>query len=236
MRKLLVAMGLMGSLVMAAPAHAAELGQISGPGATFMWGGFYVGVNGGYAWGDHEWPEFDKSYSADGALAGVTGGFNIDSGDWIFGFEMDYDWTDMGGDQTGYPYYRSARHVSTDLKTLGTARVRAGYDVGEATNPLLLYVTGGLAFGNVEATLQEVSCGDGCQTSSSTDKHVRFGWTLGAGAEYAFDQNWSAKLEYLHVDLGEDRYTFHGAIFGNGSTNIKIDGIDLVRVGVNYLF
>ncbi len=151
MRKLLVAMGLMGSLVMAAPSHAAELGQISGPGATHMWGGFYGGVNAGYGWGSSEWPELDKNYNIDGWLAGATGGFNIDSGDWIFGFEMDYDWTGMSGSQTGYPYGRQApyvRHAETDLETLGTARVRAGYDVGDATNPLLLYVTGGLAFAN----------------------------------------------------------------------------------------
>lgn len=236
MRKLLAAVGVMGALVMSAPSSAAELGQISGPGATHMWGGFYAGVNAGYGWGTHKWPDFDKSYSADGALAGGTFGFNIDSGDWIFGFEMDYDWTGMNGSETGYPYgrqYPETRHVKTDLETLGTARVRAGYDVGDATNPLLLYLTGGLAFGNVKASLSETYCGDGCTTYSGSDRHVRFGWTYGAGAEYAFDERWSGKLEYLRVDLRDGDYTFPSM---ETVANISLKNINVVRAGVNYRF
>lgn len=235
MRKLLMAVGLMGSLVMAAPSHAAELGQISGPGATHMWGGFYVGVNGGYGWGSHEWPELDKNYSADGWLAGATGGFNIDTGDWIFGFEMDYDWTGMSGSKTGYPSYYTVRHVKTDLETLGTARVRAGYDVGDATNPLLLYLTGGLAFGNVKASLQDTTCFDGCSTYGGSDKRVHFGWAYGAGAEYAFDDQWSAKLEYLRVDLRSQSYSIPVSYY-EGPVHVSVGPIDVVRAGLNYHF
>ena len=240
MRKLLAAVGVMGALVMSAPSSAAELGQISGPGATHMWGGFYAGVNAGYGWGSSEWPQLDKNYSDDGWLAGATGGFNIDSGDWIFGFEMDYDWTGMSGSQTGYPFYQSPRyydqrHVSTDLETLGTARVRAGYDVGDATNPLLLYVTGGLAFGNVKASLHETYCdGETCSTYGGSDRKVQFGWAYGAGAEYAFDNSWSAKLEYLRVDLRDHTYSIPN--IEQPPLDVSVGPIDIVRVGLNYHF
>ena len=89
----------------------------------------------------------------------------------------------------------------------------------------LPYVTGGAAFGNVEATLNVPAFG--LPTSSSNNQ---LGWTAGVGLEYTFLSNWSAKIEYLYVDLG-DFDTGPAPIVNNVSFNANI-----VRAGLNYKF
>jgi outer membrane immunogenic protein len=107
----------------------------------------------------------------------------------------------------------------SDVQWFGTVRGRLGYAAG----PWLVYGTGGVAFGNVKTSIEQSSF------SGSVD---RAGWTAGAGVEYQFLANWSAKVEYLHVDLGNDiRWT----TFGNDPGLTSVD-FDVVRAGVNYHF
>ena len=95
----------------------------------------------------------------------------------------------------------------------GTLRGRGGF----AMNNILLYGTGGLAFGNVRAEVMNL-----------TENHSTAGWTLGAGAEYGFADNWTAKAEYLYVNLNNTQFALTG--LPNGYQ------FSIVRLGVNYKF
>jgi outer membrane immunogenic protein len=88
----------------------------------------------------------------------------------------------------------------------------------EAIDRSLVYATGGLAYGKVKSAI----VGGGFDSNDTN-----FGWTIGGGIEHAVSRNWSAKVEYLHVDLG---WTGIG-------TDLKSDAkFDVVRAGLNYRF
>jgi outer membrane immunogenic protein len=148
------------------------------------WTGFYVGINGGYAWGRSQWSGTagDFTVSPKGWVAGGTLGYNFQTGTWVWGVEGDFDVTDLNGtaDICG----------GCEIKNtwLGTARLRLGYG---GWNNWLPYITGGGAFGQIKAT-----------TPLGETNNTRWGWTAGAGLEWAFLANWSAKIEYLYMDLG----------------------------------
>lgn len=225
MKKLLAATAALAFVAIASPSFAATGdGSTDGPYATYNWGGFYAGINGGYGWGVQEFdmPGISASYNANGAVLGGTLGFNIDSGDWIFGFETDFDWSDMRGGVGCGP----ALNCSSKLDSLGTARIRVGYDIGSlvGTGPLLVYGTGGFAYG--ESKLKQ-SGGAG----ENSDHKMVTGGAYGAGAEYAIDKNWSVKAEYLRVDIGSDDYEL-----GGSPARGDIRPIDLARAGINYNF
>ena len=102
----------------------------------------------------------------------------------------------------------------------------------------MLYVTGGLAYGDVNYAAQTDFRPVGTTLYAADFNNTKVGWTVGAGAEWAFAQNWSAKVEYLYVDLGNASATvnaipllppFQVAYTWKTQENI-------VRVGVNYKF
>jgi outer membrane immunogenic protein len=134
----------------------------------------------------------------------------------VVGAEGDINWTGIRGNTNN----TCAPGCFTDNNWLTTVRGRVGYSVDR----LLPYVTGGAAIGNVKAhlgTLAEQSDG-------------RVGWTVGAGAEFAFFRNWSAKIEYLYVNL--DTFTCGPAACGvPAPTDVKFDA-GILRGGVNYRF
>ena len=152
----------------------------------YSWTGFYVGINGGGAFGRSDWSAFGNDTNVSGGLVGVTAGYNWQSGAWVFGLEGDIDWADIKGNFTN-----AACPTGCETKNswLGTARGRLGY----AFDRVMPYITGGAAFGDVKATQAGVG--------SVSDTNV--GWTAGAGVEWAAIANWTAKLEYLYVDLGD---------------------------------
>jgi outer membrane immunogenic protein len=181
----------------------------------FDWSGFYVGALAGYGWGDSSHSEAlggaNGSFGADGWMFGGTAGFNWQSGAAVFGLEGDLAWSDIGGSGGA-----AAGTLSTNLNWIGTGRLRAGY----AVDSYLFYVTGGAAWGDVEGSVAGVASGS----------DTRLGWTVGGGVETKISQNWSAKLEYLYVDLGDKNlYTATGPV--NVSYNSHI-----VRLGLNYKF
>jgi outer membrane immunogenic protein len=188
----------------------------------FGWTGFYVGANGGYGWGRSSWS--DPTVGADsgrfntrGALLGGQLGYNWQFGSVVFGVETDADWTNLTGNSTGSVCLADGGgSCQTKQDWFGTTRGRIGYAFGR----WLPYVTGGAAYGDIKA-LQ----------SNGTSTTVKFGWTAGGGLEYSIDRNWSAKVEYLHLDLGTADF-FSAA---NGATTLSVPAKDdLVRAGVNY--
>jgi outer membrane immunogenic protein len=181
---------------------------------TFNWTGFYVGVNGGGGWG-HSRTDLSGGFSTSGGVAGGTIGYNAQYGNWVFGFEGDIDWSDVSGSTSA----AGCPGCSVQNNWLSTARGRVGYAFGR----WLPYVTGGLAVGDVQASAP------GFPGATNT----QVGWAAGAGVEYALSNNWSAKLEYLHVDLG--RFDCGAACGAPGTDNVSFHD-NLVRGGINFRF
>ena len=151
------------------PAQAFVQEQVS-----FDWSGFYVGVYGGYGFGESSAAGVDED--ADGGLAGGTIGFNMQNGSFVYGIEADGGWSGIEDD-------------IDDLSVTWTSTVRGR--IGYAFDSVLLYATGGGAIGGVES---DITGGD----------DTRLGFAVGGGVEAALTDNISAKVEYLYVDLGED--------------------------------
>jgi outer membrane immunogenic protein len=190
------------------------------------WAGFYLGANGGYGINTSQWSlngNPSSAFSPNGFLAGGTVGFNLPISEVVVGFEADADWANFDGSTTCLvsPAGGTAA-CETKNSFLGTARFRAGYQFGRA----LPYVTGGLAFGNVQT---------GLTPPATFDSAVKVGWVAGAGIEYAFFDNWSAKAEYLFVGLNGvtcSTVTNCGPAAGAAVTLNE----NLIRAGLNYRF
>ncbi len=196
-------------------------------GAYARWGGAYVGINGGYGLGSSQWTlggAPSSIFDTNGFLLGGTVGFNYPVSEVLFGLEGDADWSSLNGSTGGCAVNAAGAIAACETKNsfLGTARARVGY----AAERTLIYVTGGAAFGNIQTGLNPPA------TFNST---TRVGWAAGAGLEYAFAGNWSAKAEYLFVNLGTASCT----TFGNcgsatGASAVLTD--NLIRGGLNYRF
>jgi outer membrane immunogenic protein len=181
---------------------------------VFDWSGLYVGVNGGGGWGRAR-TDRSGNFNTSGGVVGGTAGYNMQFGTWVLGVEGDMDWSGVSGTTN----VATCPGCAEKNNWLGTVRGRAGYAWGN----FMPYITGGLAVGDVKATAP------GFRGQTNTQA----GWAAGAGAEYAINRNWSAKLEYLHVDLG--RFNC-----GLNCSAMPVDNVrfneNLVRGGVNFRF
>lgn len=182
---------------------------------AFSWTGFYIGANGGGGWGSSFW-DSAGSFNLSGALVGGTIGYNYQLGAAVLGVEGDGDWTDLTGTGTtpGCPL-----GCTTSNSWLATARGRLGY----AADRFMPYVTGGAAFGNINASTPGFAGG------SATNA----GWTVGGGIEYAISRNWSIKAEYLYVDLGHFDCGFSCSLVAPDHVSFNTN---IVRGGVNFRF
>ena len=183
------------------------------------WTGFYAGLNGGYGFGKSDWSGSvtNGSTKPKGALAGITLGYNLQTGSWVWGLEGDLDYSWMKGSTSSGT--GGCTNCETKLPWFGTARGRLGYAGWDRWLP---YFTGGAAFGNVKMT----------PANGTDESKTKFGWTAGVGIEYAFLGNWSAKLEYLYADLGS---LDTAAGFGYSSDNVSFTA-NILRGGINYRF
>src|SRR4029077_19459055 len=174
---------------------------VNQPLNIYSWAGPYLGGNLGWALGS-----VDNSVTRpSGFVGGAQAGYNFfQTGPWVFGVEGDLQAT--GASDTFAPWKFSN-------PWFGTVRGRAGY----AFNNILFYGTAGLAFGELRG-----------ETFGLSETHTNAGWTAGLGAEFGLAANWSAKLEYLYVDLSDSNFTITGT--SNGYR------FGLVRAGVNYHF
>jgi outer membrane immunogenic protein len=183
---------------------------------AYNWTGFYLGLNGGGGWGESHWQGIGRD-DLSGGLVGGTAGYNWQFGQAVVGLEGDMDWAHLSG--TNNSALCPGGSCSTSDSWLSTVRGRVGY----AFDRFLPYVTGGLATGDIRAAAP------GLPGGSSTNA----GWTVGGGVEVALPGNWSAKAEYLHVDLG----AFNCGVDCGGAPNENVSMHDNVfRAGVNYHF
>jgi outer membrane immunogenic protein len=183
---------------------------------AYNWSGFYLGINGGGGWGHSNWDTSSDHIGLSGGLVGGTAGYNWQLGSAVLGIEGDIDWANLKGTNTST---LCPLGCSTSDTWLSTVRGRAGYAFGG----VLPYVTGGLAVGDIRAATPGFA---GVSNTSA-------GWTAGAGIEFALPGNWSAKAEYLYVDLGK----FNCGTNCNGLPTDNVSMHDnVVRAGVNYRF
>lgn len=221
MKQLLLAATILG--VATAPVFAADAvvvdPVIPAPVVTlYDWSGAYVGVQLGYGWADIDRINtggFANSFDADGFLGGIHVGANFQSGAWVYGLEGDIEYSGIDGDDAGV----GGTVDTIDINWMGSLRGRVGY----AWDRLLIYGTAGLAFADVEA--------DAGGLVSDSQTHI--GWTVGAGAEYAFTDNWTTRLEYRYVDLGDQDYALAPPAVLDANYDIKVH---TVRVGLTYKF
>jgi outer membrane immunogenic protein len=183
----------------------------------YNWTGFYAGINGGYGFGSSNWSALASSFDVNGGMFGGQIGYNWQFGQFVYGLEGDGDWTDLRG--TGNALGCVATVCKTRNDFLATARGRIGY----AADRWMPYLTGGLAVGNIRTTTPGFSGID--QTNA--------GWTVGGGLEVALVGNWTAKAEYLYVDLGNAGC---GGGCGFGIPNNVGLTTNVVRGGINYRF
>lgn len=268
MRKFLFALCIVASSATAAQANR-----------PFNWTGFYVGAHGGYASGEVQGNlQYDpglgpvdlfqgkpsRSIDIDGGFGGVQVGFNQQAGNVVYGLEIDGSWGDIKGDSTfaidtdavpdGVTDY--TWKIAPKVDAFGTVRGRLGMLV----NPgLLLYATGGLAFGKVTSDLTVTGFppqgfNPPQVTAVGSASETLIGFAAGGGIEWKMGGGWSLKTEYLYVDLGSvdlrmkgtaypDKAPCVGPISSSCSfphTTDSLAGADVtfhtVKMGLNYKF
>jgi outer membrane immunogenic protein len=201
--------------------------------------------------------------NSNGFIGGGQIGYNFQTNYWVYGIEADFQGLSGKGSGAssnvvgiaGFPgtNVNTSLTASESVQWLGTVRGRLGYTV---TPSLLVYGTGGLAYGeaNSSAAIAQQITGpaatgaNGPYGSAASISSTRAGWTAGGGAEWLINRNWTAKLEYLHYDLGSATYSSSMSNLATGVVPVgtllytvgntystKFAG-DIVRVGVNYKF
>ncbi|MGY6569207.1 MAG: outer membrane protein, partial [Salinarimonas sp.] len=173
-----------------------------------------------------------------GFIGGLQAGYNQQFDMFVAGIEADINFlgnrrttgnaavTGLGGAVTGVS-------ASSRLDWLGTVRARAGV----AVDRVFFYGTGGLAFGAPDQRL--VLTGPAGVTHRGTNSDTRFGWTLGAGAEFAMMDNLTLKAEYLYYDLGRNSVTAAATAVGPAGTSntARFENTGhIARVGMNFRF
>jgi outer membrane immunogenic protein len=194
--------------------------------APINWNGIYFGAHAGGVWSDFEMSDHTisvaaaetASISSGSGFAGMQIGYNRQVlRDWLLGTEADISFTDLGTNTTTN---ENAFPAQFQFHDFGTVRTRVGYIMGRT----LLYATGGLAWAKDAFSY---TAGGFVQM----DAHqYHLGWAAGLGGEYALDQNWSARIEYLHADFGTNN-----SVYTIEPRMTKLDA-DMVRLALNYRF
>jgi outer membrane immunogenic protein len=228
---------------------------------VYNWTGFYIGGNVGYSWGRSSdtstltngvgtvlFTSADRA-NMDGIIGGGQIGYNWQVQNWVWGLEADIQGSDQKGRRdflcpTGvctppfgvvavFPGPAVPVALDQKLEWFGTVRGRVGV---LATPRVLFYATGGLAYGEVNTS---ATIGAGAFGFNAHD--TRVGYTVGAGVEGVIAGNWTAKLEYLYMDLGRTSGSFLTTIpaLGGGVLSYNYSSRitdNIVRVGLNYKF
>jgi outer membrane immunogenic protein len=206
----------------------------------YNWGGFYVGVNGG--WGSSHncytntgvlgVPLFalgEGCHDATGGTVGGQVGYRWQAGNWVFGLEAQGNWADFSGSNASLVFPGLTNRTRIDAFGLFTGQV------GYAWNNALFYVKGGAAV--TDNRYEGLVTGTGVVVDRATD--TRWGGAVGAGVEYGFAPSWSAAIEYNHLFMGTNNYAFTSVVAPVG-INTRNDDVrqdaDLINVKVNYHF
>jgi outer membrane immunogenic protein len=274
-RLIVLTAAMAGAILGAASAYAADLPMkapaVVAPIAT--WAGFYIGGNAGAGSGEGTYTlspsgcfltgcgvggvaanplrTFTEDHLNTFFVGGAQAGYNWQAGNWVYGLEGDINYNGWNNN-TAITYALAAplagtfmTAVNTKLEWFGTFRGRLGI---LADPTILIYGTGGLAFGQVSSsTVGAFSALGGFtalgETYAGSASNTRAGWTVGGGMEWLFMPNWSLKWEYLYIDLGKLNYADRciSAICGQApsapayATSVQFRE-QVARVGINYHF
>ena len=224
-------------VALTAGASAADLGRpVMMPAKApvlvmiYSWTGPYVGIVGGGGWASSDFRDNtgagirSSKVSPEGGFVGGTLGYNWQFNNaFVAGLEGDMSWAGIRGSNNACVFTGVTCRSQQDW--IGTVRGRIGYAAG----PALFYVTGGYAVSDIKA---KVSGGG----NSISESKTRSGYAVGAGIEYGFWNNWSAKAEYLYADFGRANY-FGSYAATVGAQPAKVSFSEsLFRVGINYRF
>ena len=263
MKKVLLASIAGIALLAGSSANAADLSRrqpvykapppVVAPIPIFSWTGCYIGGHIGGGWGrktfdvrfaDEDFAPFSVRDKTSGFLAGGQIGCDYQfAPNWVIGIEGAASWADIKG-TTDISFEglldaveSASVHAKTDFLASATGRLGFAWDCW------LGYVKGGIAWGhdkyNVAST---VVFPDWQEAGTFAGSETRTGWTVGAGVEWAFLPNWSAKLEYDFYDFGARNVSLPGTI--NGDEGLEISSVDAhikqqihtVQFGINYRF
>ena len=229
----------------AALSTAAQAADVAATG--YDWTGFYLGANAGIGWNNTSIDsdiytegvrigQLDNSFGGNQTAftAGGILGYNYQVDRFVLGAEADFNYLGFSDSSNrsfplGLNDYTTKASFEADW--FGTIRARLGY----AIDNVLIYGTGGAAYGHMSADGKVVQDSpDGITTWKASTDGTNWGWTVGGGAEYGMD-NWSLGVEYLYVDLGNPDW--------NGSTidESRLQGsadfaFSTVRASVRYRF
>jgi outer membrane immunogenic protein len=239
-----VVLAALGALVAIHTASAADMPLKARPVPTvaaYSWTGCYLGIEGGGSWGHSRDMNSDPTAgplaeiganSLGGGLVGGTVGCNYEVNSWVFGIEGDASWTDAQGSGNAIPPFLASTVANFRESSFSTVRGRIGYAFADRW---LAYATGGLA-----VTTARLNISDSVFGINQSQSQTATGWTVGGGLEYAFYQNWSAKVEYLHADFGNIGYFDPTLALAGGAYLLLHQSVhptdDLVRAGINYRF
>jgi len=248
MRKLFLTSLALSALLASMAAHAADMpvkAKASPPPAPlpppFSWTGFYIGGNLGGAWahGGVTDSAFGLNFSNGNNngvfIGGGQLGFNYQFSNLVVGVEGDFDWA-ANNNKTGtgvlVPALGSTFRVTSNDRWVSTAAARFGV----AVDRVLFYgKAGGGWVGNSNFTVTNLTTGTSIIGSNN---NTNSGWLVGAGAEWAFANNWSAKIEYDYLGLSGRTFTVPvgspflvGDTFTTGRPNVQ-----MAKVGINYRF
>jgi outer membrane immunogenic protein len=211
------------------------------PAAAYNWSGFYAGIVGGGGIYQQTSPAYyyNDGYNVTdqghGFTVGGTLGWNAQSGNFVYGIEGDISWSNLKiaghSNYSDYDYY--SNRGSWDA--FATLRGRMGL----AVNSTLAYVTGGLAFVNVNQQFCYAglsACGAYAGYYDFNNKTWQTGFAAGGGVEHAFTPNVTFKAEYLYIGLPNKSVTNQYTIDGGYTQPAFASSAHLFRVGLNYAF
>jgi len=264
MKRLFFALAMMAATFTSALAAdlpaAISNGYSAQPVAVYNWQGVYAGLTGGGAWGDINTTA--NSITTSGALVGIPGGafnpastfrganssasvsggtvggfvgYNYQLGRLVLGVESDAAWTSIktssafSGSPLG-PQYTT----STKADMFGTVRGRVGY----AFDNVLVYGTGGLAYGHFKSNLGILPGPKGAPTGpqyAASDDAWLTGAAYGGGLDWQFAPNWIARIEYMRLDFGKSGHNFNFGAAGTAHADATAP-MNIVRAGIGYKF
>jgi outer membrane immunogenic protein len=262
MKKLLLGSIALLAVTAAGSASAADLPvRAPLPMPVCTWCGFYMGFTVGDIWGNfHPTSSADtatylgadnvpavnatgqQSLKPNSITGGITAGYNWQSGNIVFGIELDMQAYRLAGTVINSGAYPTSPALSYTFTTainsnwLFTARPRIGLGV----NNWLFYVTGGLAVTDLSATFMwgDNNPPTGFAESAAFNK-IKVGYAVGGGVEAAIAQRWTLKAEYLYVGFGNESVTGNMALQGYPGqvfTHTADLKASIARVGANYRY
>jgi outer membrane immunogenic protein len=226
--------------MVASGAYAADMPLKAPPMApSITWTGSYIGLIGGGEWDRARFVEgtdvavpsasntpLSGTANFAGGAFGIVDGYNFQLGQWVLGYEGDYELTIARGTSGDVAPFNPVFSQNANLRDLSTFRGRLGYLF--APN-WLLYGTGGVALGRLEESVS-------VQAGNIAETHEVWGWTAGAGIEWMFTQNLSLTFDYLHVGFSNKSYFDPAPVMTGGPTFLNDQQMkvseDIIRAAI----